>query len=336
MVAFPFLPNHSVASTVFEAYNVRTWEDVIPKSFREAHLLELVLCLSQFVDKRTSITEIKNRSRQLRTFVCTCGSWKCQFQRSNALVKEKIDKWSLKAIPLPHAHGCPQTTEIIHALVLRNSQQFAALLVNKGSDYSKEDVCKSFFASGIGIRNVAPSTFYKLRRYHIYLQRARVVFQYWQLAQFLRKLCQQNVGTTAALQLDDHGCFYRLFLSFGSAPRLFGKVTLSIIFVDCAASKSLFFDGVHAFFSAKDGNGNTFPLALAIIPCESVVHMAWCVQMMQKSGFDVENNPFFSDRGHLIAAAASLAHSGGPILLKSRVMPLCLMLCLILVHWSAI
>jgi hypothetical protein len=307
-MAFPFLPVYSVHATVFDAYQVTDWSDLDDLPVATRHVLPLVLSLTQFVDKRTSVYEIKGkRNFQCRTFLCNnCDTFSCQFTRTKADARNHVEYWKLKAQPHAHSEACVQSSEIRHPLVLRNCPHFISILEN-GEDLKRKTIESILRVSGFGSASIHRTTFYNVRRYHLLLQRAKDIIDYWTLPRFLRRLAKKNPGTTVALQLDEQGCFYRLFLAFGTASKLFGNATANIIFVDCAASKTLFFDGVYCLFSSKDGNGNSLPLALAIIPSETVVHLAWCIQMMVKAGFDVENNPFFSDRGHLIAAARALA-----------------------------
>jgi hypothetical protein len=245
-MAFPFLPFYNVHTTVFDEYQVINWNDIEDLPIATLHVLPLVLSLSQFVDKRSSIEEFNDtRNFQSRSFFCrNCDSWSCHFRRSKENARNHVECWTLTAQPTPHSGACFQSNEIRRAKVLRNCPHFIAILEN-GEVLPRRTVESMLEISGFGSSSIKKSTFYKVRRYHLLLQRAKEVQDYWTLPRFLRHLARRNPGTTVALQLDDQGCFFRLFLAFGSASKLFGAVTANIIFVDCAASKTLFFDGVY-------------------------------------------------------------------------------------------
>ena len=87
-----------------------------------------------------------------------------------------------------------------------------------------------------------------------------------------------------------------------------------MFFIDGTFQKSKHYDGVLIQLCAKHGFGGTFQLMAAWLPRETAAHMAYFVMLMKEMGFDIENVPFMSDRGHLLAAASLLIRVSGLVI----------------------
>jgi hypothetical protein len=133
-------------------------------------------------------------------------------------------------------------------------------------------------------------------------------------------LCEKNPGTTAALQTDSNGCFFRIFVAFDQAVRSYNSKAVSSFHVlDGGHSKTKRYDGHHMIFGGKDGNGRFVLQAYGWIPSEAVVANLcwWFIQIVKRAGFPLNNIPLFTDCGHLLNAAIVLEPIGIYLNLKN-------------------
>jgi hypothetical protein len=91
--------------------------------------------------------------------------------------------------------------------------------------------------------------------------RAEVCDSHIALPQFLRHCSDLNPEVIIALQVDEHDCFMRLFVTIPRLAEVFSKLCLPILHLDGAHSKSTLCDGVLILIVAKLGNGTFVALA---------------------------------------------------------------------------
>ena len=108
------------------------------------------------------------------------------------------------------------------------------------------------------------------------------------------------------VQADSQKRFYRVFVSIPSCARIFKSLSIPFYFIDGTFHKTPSYDGVLIQLCSKHGFGGSLPLCGAWVPTESAAHFAFFILTMKNIGFDIENVPFMSDRGHLLSAARLL------------------------------
>ena len=126
------------------------------------------------------------------------------------------------------------------------------------------------------------------------------------LVKYLDVYQDSNITSTVMVQVDRHNQFYRVFVSISSCTRVFKSLFVPLYFIDDTFHKATDHDGVLIQLCSNHGFGGFLPLCGAWVPTESAAHFAFFILTMKNIGFEFENVPFMSDRGHLLAAARML------------------------------
>jgi hypothetical protein len=80
---------------------------------------------------------------------------------------------------------------------------------------------------------------------------------YCHLPSFLRRFHSLNPQSTVALQVDDHDCFFRMFVAIPRAAAIFRAICLPMLFIDGVFYKMPLYDRVLILVVAKSGNGSS-------------------------------------------------------------------------------
>ena len=139
---------------------------------------------------------------------------------------------------------------------------------------------------------------------------------YRKLQQFLVMYKRNNPTATMALQVDSNGRFYCAFVSTPLAsdvskcvPQLYGMD--GTFFTDSA------YDGQLLTLNVRDGNGETFLMACAIVHIENADNWYWFLKLCMHSGVSFDKASLFMDRDKgSLAAIAALSHEG--IMINAR------------------
>ena len=129
---------------------------------------------------------------------------------------------------------------------------------------------------------------------------------YLMLVKYLEVYQEQNQSSTVVVQADSQKRFYRVFVSIPSCAWIFKSLSIPFYFIDGTFHKTASYDGVLIQLCSKHGFGGSLRLCGAWVPTESAAHFAFFILTMKNIGFDIENVPFMSDRGHLLSAARLL------------------------------
>ena len=129
---------------------------------------------------------------------------------------------------------------------------------------------------------------------------------YLMLVKYLQVYHDKNPSSSVVVQADQNNRFYRVFVSIPSSALVFKTLCIPFYFIDGTFHKTANYDGVLIQLCGKHGFGGSLRLCSAWVPTESAAHFAFFVLTMKNSGFDIENVPFMSDRGHLLAAGRLL------------------------------
>ena len=121
------------------------------------------------------------------------------------------------------------------------------------------------------------------------------------LVKYLQVYHDKNPSSSVVVQADQNNRFYRVFVSIPSSALVFKTLCIPFYFIDGTFHKTANYDGVLIQLCGKHGFGGSLRLCSAWVPTESAAHFAFFVLTMKNSGFDIENVPFMSDRGHLLA-----------------------------------
>ena len=108
-----------------------------------------------------------------------------------------------------------------------------------------------------------------------------------------------------------------VFLAIISIPNVtyvFNSSCLPMYFVDGAFYKSGLYDGVAITLGCKHGFGGALQLMAAWVPCENTSHYVFLLLAMKAMDMDIENIPFMTDRGHMIAAVRFLFKTTGMVI----------------------
>jgi hypothetical protein len=312
-VPFRFFKNE--ANNIFYRCGGQTFDELMDLPIDKEDTDELVRNVAFHFEGRANITRLTGGSTK-RTYICDCANcpWSVTFRRH--FKQKNIGPFFLQEIPEPHSENCMMTTVCTERHILRNSPKLWELLNNQPD--CKFSAAKIQLLPEIDIRTMREQTYSGVRTKILEKIRTHNAHRYAQLPFYLEEFVKLNFGSTAALQLDDQGRFCRMFVCALHAVQAFvNGTTAEIYIIDGGHSKTKQYHGHHLVLVTKDGNGKNVPLAYGWVPCEGVVaNLCWFMQMVVRAGFPLSKIPIFTDRGHLLNAAAVLAVVGIHLNLK--------------------
>ncbi|GFH47148.1 hypothetical protein CTEN210_03623 [Chaetoceros tenuissimus] len=161
-------------------------------------------------------------------------------------------------------------------------------------------------------RDFSKATLQRLINQHCEdIEKTLFKLSYDALPSFLEEFYISNPSTFLELESNEDGTFYRCVLVFPNSSQFLGESTLPIIITDACHPTGDYYDGRFVFFVTKTGNGENLPIAFALIPSESNESYIWLFGKLIDAGIDIENFPFFTDRGVIRTAASSFARRYG-------------------------
>ncbi|XP_056854384.1 protein FAR-RED ELONGATED HYPOCOTYL 3-like [Raphanus sativus] len=135
---------------------------------------------------------------------------------------------------------------------------------------------------------------------------------YKMMYSYLYMLKQVNPGTKTCVKLDDASKFKYLFIALGACIEGFAFMR-KVIAVDATSLKNKY-GGVLVFAEAQDPNGQSYPLAFAVLDSENLTSWTWFFEMLKSVIPDSSELVFMSERNQsLIFAIGSVfpeAHHG--------------------------
>ncbi|XP_056864217.1 protein FAR-RED ELONGATED HYPOCOTYL 3-like [Raphanus sativus] len=135
---------------------------------------------------------------------------------------------------------------------------------------------------------------------------------YKMMYSYLYMLKQVNPGTKTCVKLDDASKFKYLFIALGACIEGFAFMR-KVIAVDATSLKNRY-GGVLVFAEAQDPNGQSYPLAFAVLDSENLTSWTWFFEMLKSVIPDSSELVFMSERNQsLIFAIGSVfpeAHHG--------------------------
>jgi hypothetical protein len=305
-------------------YGINLDEDQTPWStlsdipIASDHLKPLIETLGFLNDSMRLSEDMQIRSCSKRQFICTaCSKFFVRFHRPN---KSRVGaKWLLLHISDYHDISCPSTHIVPSKDVLENMSVFCNLVSSAfllGQKVGVAQVISTLNTLGYSIGVQRSSILRAIELVRIRLL-AGLSEKYFRLSNYLRRYVSRNPTAMAVLQMDDHDCFYRMFITIPQASEVFKRLCLPMIFIDGAFSKIPTYDGTIILMYGKSGNGSSIPLCIAWIPSESSTNLCWVMQLLQRANFDIESFPFFTDRGKLLSSVSTLnIHLGVTVSLK--------------------
>jgi hypothetical protein len=293
------------------------WLSILKTAISPDDLRTLVASIAFAASRSYVQANTKQSNQRKRTFLCDhCQDFKLVFGRSYKA--KKNDPWFLSQPKSKMTHGpnCLRQNSIPNGglgfPILANLTLFINFVRQQrriGRMTSFDAVKNHLLSHNISLESVNATTFH--RAYHDVLGKLRLesAEEYFKLPHYLRLFQHHNPTSSVALQVDDEGCFYRMFVSLPLAKEVFESLCIPMLFHDGCFVKIQTYDGVLLLIVAKDGHGAAVPIACAWVPAESAAHVCWVIQMLIKSGIKVEEVPIFTDRGNLLAAAVALQQS---------------------------
>ena len=101
------------------------------------------------------------------------------------------------------------------------------------------------------------------------------------LTNSLRKHNLENPDALVSMQTDANQCFCRVIASMPHFVTIFKIACVPVLYVDGTFFKTIFYDSITiCTLSAKLRNGKALPLAIAFLPVESAMHIAWPILMI--------------------------------------------------------
>jgi hypothetical protein len=291
------------------------WKALLGIPIDPVHLRPLVETIGFLYNKCHLHEASQIRSKSKRQFECgTCQLFAIVFRRNkNDGTKAP---YTMKVEPPSHHQTCPATNIVPSHHVLENMTEFTDFVYSRlcsGKEVLGRDVREHLASLAFSLPTTTIPRTSLTRSIEMIRKWVRSVLaeSYLWFPNYLRRYVEGNPSAVASLQVDDHGCFYRTFISIPHAYETFVKLCIPILFIDGCFSRCPSYDGTIILINAKTGNGGAIPLAIAWVPSESVEHLSWVLLMIQRCKFDLQSFPIFTDRGKLLSASAALKQSLG-------------------------
>jgi hypothetical protein len=158
---------------------------------------------------------------------------------------------------------------------------------------------------------VGPTMHSNLKKHFREVYRKDLLMYNELLAQYLRKYVELNPNASVNLETDQNSCFFRSTVFIENAAHFFRNACIPAIFLDGTHIRIPEHDGIGVPIIGVDGNGSNIPLGFGLIPSENKQGMIYILLMMYQAGFNFEEFPVFTDRGHILAAVRALAEHYG-------------------------
>ena len=281
---------------VLEKYGISSFQELtMPIGCKDIFKVSATL---NWLQHRTFLVADRNHSPKAASYTCRSCKCQCKFRAttdSSMYVLVMAPSHSPQCIPETHLFhtNAPKRTPGVIFRQLPITADAASKLGSLSKGQIKEQLEKEHPELG----TIPISTLYDhLDDIKLSVIQSRLG-AYSRLGVWMAAFVEKNPGTTAVIQNDSEGRFFRALLIPGQIFQLFRQgIMLPVFFFDVAHSKELFYDGVFASICFRTGTGQTIPGVLAVTPIEDTNNVSWTVSLTIMSGIPLHEMPGFVDR----------------------------------------